>query len=608
MAFDGIAVSALVAELSEKLKEGRITKIIQPEADELILTVKTPEGQHRLLLSADASLPLAFLTESNKQAPPNAPGFCMLLRKHLQSGRITAVRQPGLERIIMLDIQHLNEMGDLCSKTLILELMGKHSNIIFCEERSGKLFILDAIKHISGLVSSVREVLPGREYFIPNTMDKMEPLSADITFEEFDEKVLGKPVSAAKALYTSITGFSPLIAQEIVFCAGADGEMPTASLSDIQRDNIFRKYCRIVSEIKNKAFSPEIIYELDSRIEDIPFSAVPKDFSALHLTMFEDKKSQAFSSISLLLETYYSRRNLVTRIRQRSSDLRRVVTTALERNVKKLDLQTRQLKDTEKKDKFRVWGELINAYGYGVESGASSMEALNYYTDETITIPLDPTLTAQENGRKYFDKYQKMKRTQEAVTELIEQTQAEIDHLSSILTSLDIALREEDLVQIRLELEQTGYLKRKVNVKSGPGNKGKNNQKKVRITSKPLHYVSSDGYDMYVGKNNLQNDELTFKFASGGDWWFHAKKLHGSHVIVKNTAPGAGEMPDRVYEEAAALAAYYSQGRDQTLVEVDYLQKKNVKKPGGAKPGFVVYYTNYSLAIAPDISKLRLVE
>ncbi len=608
MAFDGITVSALVAELTDKLKEGRISKIIQPEADELIITVKTPAGQQRLLLSADASLPLAFLTESNKQAPPNAPGFCMLLRKHLQSGRITAVRQPGLERIIMMDVEHLNEMGDLCSKTLILELMGKHSNIIFCEERDGSLFILDAIKHISGLVSSVREVLPGREYFIPNTMEKMDPLSSDITFEEFDETVLQKPVSTAKAIYTSITGFSPLMAQEIVFCAGADGEMGTASLSEIQRDNIFKKYGRVISAIRNRDFSPEIIYDISADTEGIPFSAVPLDFSALHLTMYEDRKSQAFDSISQLLETYYARKNLVTRIRQRSADLRRVVTTALERNVKKLDLQTRQLKDTEKKDKFRVWGELINAYGYGVESGAKSMEALNYYTNENITIPLDPTLTPQENGRKYFDKYQKLKRTQEAVTELIEQTQSEIEHLSSILTSLDIALREEDLVQIRLELEQTGYIKKKVNIKNGPGNKGKNSQKKVKITSQPLHYISSDGYDMYVGKNNLQNDELTFKFATGGDWWFHAKKLHGSHVIVKNQAPGGGEMPDKVYEEAAALAAYYSQGRDQTLVEVDYLQRKNVKKPGGAKPGFVVYYTNFSMSIRPDISSLTLVE
>lgn len=583
MAFDGITVAALVTEMNIKLKDARIAKIAQPEADELILTIKTPAGQQRLLISADASLPIAYFTENNKQGPMQAPGFCMLLRKHIQSGRITAVYQPGLERIIMMDIEHLNEMGDLCTKTLVVELMGKHSNIIFCEKDNAEHFkIIDAIKHVSALVSSVREVLPGRDYFIPNTMEKHDPIIEETGYDDFAEYVYTKPMPIAKAIYTSFTGISPIIAQEIVYQAGADGENSTAALTEIEKENIYNQFQYLLRDIKNKSFCPEIIYEGRANGERIP-----KEFAAIHLNIYENLESEKTEYISELLEKYYFQKNLVTRIRQRSADLRHILTTALERNVKKRDIQEKQLRDTEKKDKYRVYGELINAYGYTVEDGAKSFEALNYYTGENITIPLDPMYSVKDNGRRYFDKYQKLKRTEAAVTELLSTTDAEIEHIDSILQSLQIALKEEDLLQIRIEMEQAGYIKKKA------GNK------KVKITSKPLHFISSDGYDIYVGKNNLQNDELTFKAATGADWWFHAKKIPGSHVVVKNK--GTGEMPDRVYEEAAALAAFYSKGKDQTQVEVDYLQRKNVKKPAGAKPGFVVYYTNFSMMAKPQV-------
>jgi len=581
MAFDGITVAALVNEMNMYLKEARIAKIAQPEADELILTIKSMAGQKRLLLSADASLPIAYFTENNKQGPMVAPAFCMLLRKHIQSGRIVSVYQPGLERIIMMEIEHLNEMGDLCTKTLITELMGKHSNIIFCEkDEQGRLIIIDSIKHVSALVSSVREVLPGREYFIPNTMQKADPLSDDITGDYFTENVFSKPVPVAKAIYTSFTGISPLLAQEIVYSAGADGEASTASLTEIEKESIFNRFKYMMRDIQNKDFSPEIIYD-----GEVNGAAVPKEFSALHLTMYEDKNTEAVESISSLLEKYYYQKNLVTRIRQKSADIRHVLVTVLERNVKKKDIQQKQYNDTEKKDKFRVYGELINAYGYSVADGSRSFEALDYYTNEMVTIPLDPMLTVKENGKKYFDKYQKLKRTQEAVSELLIETNNEIEHVESILQSLDMALKEEDLAQIKIEMEQAGYIRKRANVK------------KVKITSKPIHYVSSDGFDIYVGKNNLQNDELTFKFANGGDWWFHAKKMPGSHVILRSN--GESDIPDRAFEEAAAIAAFYSKGREQTQVEVDYLQRKNVKKPNGAKPGFVVYYSNYSMMVKP---------
>ena len=291
------------------------------------------------------------------------------------------------------------------------------------------------------------------------------------------------------------------------------------------------------------------------------------------------------------METFYADKDIYTRIRQKSVDLRKVVNTVLERSRKKYDLQLKQLKDTDKRDKYKVYGELINTYGYGLAEGAGSLTALNYYTNEEITIPLDTQLTPLENAQKYFDRYNKLKRTYEALTELIKETREEMEHLESISTSLDIAVSEEDLTQIKQELTQFGYIKKK---QSG---------KKEKIKSKPFHYLSSDGFHIYIGKNNFQNEELTFKFASGNDWWFHAKGIPGSHVVVKTNGE---ELPDRAFEEAGRLAAYYSKGRQNDKVEIDYLEKKNVKKPNGSKPGFVVYYTNYSLVASPDISGLTL--
>ncbi len=584
MAFDGITIAGITKELNQLLTGGRIYKIAQPESDELLLTVKNNGSQYRLLLSADASLPLVYLTDKNKQSPMTAPGFCMLLRKHLQNARILDITQPGLERIIRIRLEHLNEMGDLCQKTLVIEIMGKHSNIIFCNENT----IIDSIKHISGIVSSVREVLPGREYFIPQTQSKQEPLAfleetPDAGRQDFKEKLLSMPMPLYKALYCAYTGFSPVMAQEICFRAGLDGDIPAGSQTPEALERLYDTFLALLKQIASGDFQPNIIYEKKTPIE----------FAALPLTLYADKDAVSFDSVSEVLEHYYEEKNTLTRIRQKSADLRKIVQTALERNIKKYDLQLRQMKDTEKREKYRIYGELLNTYGYGAEPGARSLEALNYYTDEMITIPLDDTLTPSENAKKYFDKYGKMKRTFEALSELTIEVKAEIEHLESIAAALDIALQEEDLVQIKEELIENGYIRRK-----GGG-------KKIKVTSRPFHYLSSDGFHMYVGKNNYQNDELTFKLASGNDWWFHAKGIAGSHVIVRTEGK---ELPDRTFEEAARLAAWYSKGREQEKVEIDYLQKKNVKKPNGAKPGFVVYYTNFSMAIDSDISGLEQIK
>ena len=583
MAFDGITVANIVKELSDELTDGRIYKIAQTESDELLLTVKTTAEkgrQHRLYLSADASLPLIYMSDENKNSPMTAPGFCMLLRKHIQNGRIRSITQPGLERIVRISIDHLDEMGDLKTKTLLIELMGKYSNIIFIDENN---IIIDSIKRIPASISSVREVLPGRDYFVPETQDKLDPLSTDAA--AFSERIHAKASPVYKAIYGSYTGLSSIVSQEICYRAGIDADLPTAALDTAQMASLYTAFDSILNDIKNGSFNPCVIYEQNKPIE----------YAAIPLTVYSDSSDytvKKYSNMSVLLEHYYAEKNTLTRIRQKSVDLRKIVATALERTIRKYDLQLAQMKDTEKKEKYRNYGELLTVYGYNTPPKAKSLTVNDYHTGEDITIPLDSTLTPAQNAKKYYDRYAKLKRTYEMLATLTVEVKAEIDHLESISTALDIALQEEDLVEIKEELISAGYIHRK----------GGKNAKKIKITSKPFHYLSSDGFDLYVGKNNFQNDELTFKFANGGDWWFHAKGMPGSHVVLQTNGR---DVPDRAFEEAAALAAFYSKAKSQDKVEVDYLQRKNVKKPNGSKPGFVVYYTNFSMVITPEIADLK---
>ena len=594
MALDGITIAALAYELNNTLTNGRITKIAQPEKDELLLTIKqsvsdgggnTKRFQKRLAASVNPSLPLLYINDENKQSPMSAPTFCMVLRKHLNNCRITNISQEGLERVIKIELEHLNEMGDLCRKFLIIELMGKHSNIIFCDDHNK---IIDSIKHISLLVSSVREVLPGRDYFIPDTQNKFDPFT--ITEKEFTDIVLTKPVNITKALYTSLTGFSPVMSEELIYISSLSGKNSTAELTEMEKLHLYRNFIRIMERVREADFKPCIIYKENE----------PVEFSCIPLTMYSDDSSyqvQTCESASQMLSTYYSAKEIISRIRQKSYDLRRITNTALERARKKYDLQAKQLKDTEKRDKYKVYGELLTTYGYELKGGEKSFTCENYYTNEEITIPLDENMGAVDNAKRFFEKYAKLKRTFEALSIQIEETRQEISHLDSISNALDIARHEEDLATIRRELSEYGYMKRQA------ASQGKGSKKPAK--SKPLHYISSDGFDIYVGKNNYQNDELTFKIATGNDWWFHAKASAGSHVIVKTEGK---ELPDRSFEEAARLAAYYSKAKEQGKAEIDYIQKKHVKKPNGSKPGFVVYYTNYSMTIDTDISGIKEVQ
>ena len=574
MAFDGITISALVAEFNDKLLNGRLYKIAQTESDELLLTIKNGKNQYRLLISANASLPLIYLTDKNKPAPLTAPNFCMLLRKHINNGRIISITQPGLERIVDFEIQHLDELGDIKTKHLIIELMGKHSNIIFVNEGT----ILDSIKHVNSIMSSVRQVLPGKEYFIPHTSEKLNPL--DVEKEVFFKTVFSKPMPLSKAIYTSFTGISPTIAENICYEGKFDSSMPANVLEHGDQNIVWMYFYQLINKVKNCDFIPTI-YEKNGK---------PEEYGVTILSTYSDCTTTSFESISTLLETYYSKKNLYTRMRQKSVDLRKIVTNALERDNKKYNIQLKQLKDTEKKDKFKEYGDLLTTYGYSIKEGSKEFETVNYYNGETVKITLDPTISPIENAKKYINKYSKLKRTSEALETIIVETKNSIDYLESINVAIDMATTEDDLKAINEELVQTGFIKKK------------HTNKKAKNNSKPLHFISSDGFDIYVGKNNIQNEHLTFKVATGNDWWFHSKSFPGSHVIVKCNNQ---ELPDNTFEEAARLAAFYSKGSNQDKVEIDYIQKKHVKKVAGAMPGFVIYHTNYSMIAEPNIDNIK---
>ena len=579
MALDGLVISNLIYEFNELLIDGRINKINQPEADELILNIKNNRTVYKLLLSANPSYPLAYITEESKTNPLTAPNFCMLLRKHLNSARIISITQPDFERIIDFKIEHLNELGDVCYKHLIIELMGKHSNIIFTDDNNT---IIDSIKRINSMVSSVRTVLPGVNYFIPKQDGKLNPL--DVTQDVFIDKITTSNLPIYKHIYQTYTGISPLVANEICKRASILSDTYSSELSDDMLYHIYNIFNTVITDIKNHSYKSNIVYD----------SSTPVEYSSIDISCYPNHTSKTYSSISTLLHDFYHEREIINRINQKSADIRKIVSTALDRTYKKLDLQTKQMQDTNKRDKFKIYGELLTTYAYSIESGSKEVTLNNYYTNEYITIPLDSSLSPIDNANKYFAKYNKLKRTYIALEKQLIETKEELEHLESISNALDIARLENDLIDIKDELIQTGYIKNRIR-------NTKNNKKNQKNKNEPLHFLSSDGFHIYVGKNNIQNEELTFKFASNNDWWFHAKGMAGSHVIVKTNGE---ELPDRVFEEAGMLAAYFSKAKDQQKVEIDYIQRKHIKKPNNAKPGFVIYHTNYSLIAVPNISNL----
>ena len=508
--------------------------------------------------------------------------------------------------------------------------MGKYSNIILTDDADT---ILDSIKRIPSSVSSVREVLPGRPYFIPDNDKKRNPLTE--TADGLAAVLSSSSANVSTALLKGYTGISPLEAENLCALANVDprcmaaelgntrnatcsnvdsllaqsqaegNDVRPANVSDMESQaeensaeegrnvpdtensfsRIWHAFSETMANVREGRFTPVIAYDGD----------VPYEYACLPVLAFAGKRQQAFESVSKLLETFYGEREAATRIKQKSADLRRATATALERTSKKLVLQEKQFADTQKRDKYRLYGELLLTYGYEAEPNAKSLTVTNYYDGKELTIPLDEQLSAAENSKKYFDRYGKLKRTAEALEKQLEESRSDRDQLAACLAAIDMAESEADLVDIRRELEEYGFLKRQIQKKG-----------KVReAKSRPFVYESSDGFRMYVGRNNYQNDEVSFKIAGPNDWWFHAKNAPGSHVIVKC---GGQELPDRAFEEAAGLAAYYSSQRSAPKVEIDYTKRSNLRKTNGGKPGFVIYHTNYSLMATPDIKNLKKIE
>lgn len=574
MALDAVAVRCLVNELNSYIINGRIDKIHQPEKDEIIIHIRTFTDSYKLVLSASSAHPRIHFTENPKKNPMTAPMFCMLLRKHIGSGKITGAEQIGFERIIRLSIESYNELGDLTTKYLIIEIMGRHSNIILTNH---EMKILDSIKHIDFTVSSVRQVLPGLEYTAPPKQDKIDLI--DINSETpIEFNFIGK---ADKSLLNTVAGISPLTAREIIYRAFRRTDINASELNVNKQSALKVELVKFAGEIRSNNFDPCMITDKASG-KVIDFSAVPiKQYESIaEITPYEN--------INTLLDSFFNTRDMHERMRQKSAGLVKLLNNNIERIAKKLIILEKTLNDAEHKDKYKIYGDLLTANIYKIEDGMNSVEAENYYENNspTVKIPLDPQLSPSQNAQRYYKKYNKAKTAEIEAAKQIKSSRGALDYLESTLTAVENSETESDLNAIRSELIAEGYLNRKINPK-----------KQKQNISKPLHFVSSDGFDIYVGKNNTQNDYLTLKLANSSDIWFHTKNIHGSHTVIKLGLDK--DVPKTTIREAAEIAAYYSKARESSQVPVDFTQIKNVKKPGGARPGMVIYDHYNTIYVTP---------
>lgn len=583
MALDGITTAAIVTELKEKLIGGRIDKVHQPLADEIRFSVRAIGANYKVLASANSGHPRMHITENTRENPMTAPLFCMVLRKHIAGGKIIDICQPNFERIIIIKVESANEMGDMTVKNLILEIMGKHSNLILTDENNK---ILDSIKRVSHDKSSVREVLPGKTYVFPPSQDKKNPMELDeSSFSSLLHVQEGQKIQ--DFLYKTYTGISPIMAAEICHEAKLDASDACEQMTAEKEHALFTAFSNTMEQVKAGAFSPAVYYQK-------PGGKI-LDFGVLPMTQFEGLYAKAYPTVSALLEGFYTERDNTAHIRQKAHDTRRLVMTNIERCVKKKDIQLKTLRDVAGKDKWKLKGELITANIYAIPPNATTFKTVNFYDENMaeIEIALDPTKTPAENAQKYFNKYNKAKRTLAAMEIQQKQNDEELAYLESVLNALDTAKDDTDLAEIRTELAESGFIRRQSQ------KKGQSKQKKA----KPMRYISSDGYEILVGKSNLQNDELTLRTAEPTDIWMHTKEIPGSHVIIRTN--GKGEVPIPTLEEAANLAAFYSKAKNGSMVPVDYTLRKNVKKPNGAKPGMVIYLTNKTIYITPEEEKVN---
>ncbi len=580
MPLDAVCLSFIKTELSNAIIGARIDKIHQPNRDEVTLSVRSTNGSAQLFCSVNTARARVQLSKIKRENPQTPPMFCMLLRKHLVGGTIKDIIQPDLERTIIFKIHVTNELGDMVEKKLIAELMGRHSNLILVDENQR---ILDCIRRVSE-TSSGRQVLPGMFYEFPQSQNKTNPLTFDIAKLDELRTTISPDKQMDKYLVDTFAGISPLIAREL--SVKVTGEVG----SSIQEkgDILLSKMHSFFSDIQSSPPTPYILHR----------NGEPTDFSYTPILQYGSESNlQLMPSFSDMLDAFYEKKEHGERMRQKGHDLIRSVTTLHERISRKLQIQTNEYEESENSDALRQIGDIITSNLYCLEKGMHSFTTVNFYDPNgtEITIKLDSLLTPQQNAGRYYKKYNKAKNAVFILSEQIGKGKIELNYISSVLDSLSRVEKEKDLDEIRAELEQGGYLKKR----------SKSKKKMKSETSKPLEFQSSSGFRISVGKNNMQNDILTHKMAGRFDMWFHVQAIHGSHVILWTEGK---EVDTQSMTEAAMIAVWYSQGKDGNKVPVDYTLVKHLRKPPGAKPGMVIYHTyetSYVTADSATIDSLK---
>ncbi len=576
MAFDGFVTHCIVKELKNTLFQGKIDKIYQPEKDEITISVRTREGTYRLLLSAATANPRLHLSEASRQNPINAPLFCMILRKHLTGGKIVEISQQGFDRVVKFDIECYTEMGDLTQKSLIIEVMGKHSNIILTQNDNK---IIDSIKHVDFTTSAVRQVLPGLFYELPPGQDKTEPKNISVSLLSKKIRNLGTDALMDKFLVGEFVGMSPLLAREIVFRFTGDTKVFS---SDIDPDSFAKHVEDFFVSITNAGETPSVVKEKDTE--------KPLSFSCVELRQYSGLgRIMSCETLSYAVEEFFSARDMHDRLVQKSAGTLKTINNNIDRCQKKIAIHQDVLAKSKDRDKYKIYGDLLTANLYRMEPSADSITVQNYYSEdlEDVKIPLKPELSPSRNAQRYYKLYAKAKTAEEHSSRQLEEAREELEYLETVLDSVTRATCNADLAEIREELAEQGYV-----------SSGNPKKKKVQQKSKPLEFTSSDGFTILVGRNNKQNDELTIRTAYSTDMWLHTKNIPGSHVLIRTN--GTGEVSDNTLVEAAQIAAYFSKAQKSKGVGVDYTLIKNIRKPNGSKPGFVIYDTNYTVYVDPD--------
>ncbi len=573
MALDGIFLHLLSEELKEILLGAKVDKIHQTQKTELVFTMRTRAGAYRLLVSASGNAPRLHLATHSIENPANPPMLCMLMRKHLGGATLIDIKQEGFDRILKLIFSCINEIGDRVERTLVVEIMAQYSNIILLDENE---IIIDSVKRVDITKSSVRQVLPALKYELPPSQNKLDILSADC--DEIIAQLTKKDVILSNALLSTVEGVSPVLCREIAYRASAS-ETPASELTAVQTEKLKFELDVLKNTVANRTVAPTAVADADGKLLDFSFIPITHYGAVAKYTSCE--------SLSQLLEDFYYERERLLRTRSKAEDFFKTVNNLIERLAKKISNQMTELDECKGREEKRIFAELINANLYRLSKGATFYEVENYYDgNQLVRIAVKPELTPAENAQRYYKEYRKLRTAEEKLTELIEQGRQDLEYLRTVLDELNRAETEREITEIRQELADGGFVKHKSQGKM------KKNQ-----PMPPLEFASPDGFKVFVGRNNIQNDKLSLKTAAKTDLWFHIQKAPGSHVIL---ALEGKEPTDTSLEFAAKTAAYYSSGRQSGAVEVDYTQVKNLKKPTGAKPGFVIYHIYNSILAKPE--------